>query len=585
MKTTIRVMQWSSALLLFGCGLFSGDPDSNPGGAAGAAGHAGNAGSAGVGGSGADGGSAGSGASAGSGGTGVDCESGVITAGNTRMRRMTRTEYNYTIRDLLGDSSNPASAFDVDEKHGKFANNSVVSVTNLQVEQYQKAAVEVSRTAKANMAQLLMCDPAAVGEDVCARTFIEEFGKRAYRKPVDDAEVEEFFALYKGAVMANGETEPFAARLALVIEAMLQSPVFLYRPVFGQAVAEQPNVVQLSAYEMASRLSYLMWSTMPDAALFQAAESGSLATVEGVRAEAQRMMEDDKFISTIESFHNQWLLLDSIGSVVKDADVYPDFTDTLREAMLRETKEFLVDVVIEGDGRLESLFTAGHTFVNAELAKVYGVPFTGTGDEWVRVELPASERAGILTQPGILATLAQSRYSSPVLRGVLLRENVLCHELPPPPPGVADTPPEVGPDATTRERYEIHMSDVTCKRCHEFIDGLGYGFEGFDGMGKFRTTENGKPINASGQITGTEEIDGPYNGHLELIDILSTSNEVRYCVEDLWMEYGLGHPIGKEDECSRQSIFDAFKASDFNVRELISAVVVSNAFRFSQVSQ
>ncbi len=515
-----------------------------------------------------------------------DCEDDIVVVGVTPMRRITRTEYNNTVRDLLGDETAPANAFLLDEKFGKFTNNSVAAITTLMFEKYQAAAIQLSTDAIARMDDLLPCDPIVVGEDACASTFIEVFGARAYRRPLEPDEAQGLFTVYDGAQVAPDGPDPFSGRIALVIEALLQSPGFLYRPALGDqtdGAGDDGDVVALTDYEVASRLSYMIWATMPDQSLFDAAAAGELSTRDEIAAEAARMMQDGKFVATVESFHNQWLRLDAISGVTKDAEIYPSFSEELREAMLRESQAFIKDVVIDGDSRLETLFTSNESFVNRELAELYGVPFTGASDEWVRVELPAEERAGMLTHVGVLATLATPNQSSPVMRGVMIRENILCQHLPPPPPGVSDSPPELGPDATTRERYEAHTQDPICASCHRLIDGIGFGFEHYDAVGRYRDVENGKPVDGSGEIEDAGSIDGEYDGAVELSRILGSSDEVRACVGELWMEYALGRPVVEDDKCSREAVYKDFVASDYQIRELITAVVGSDAFRYSGI--
>jgi hypothetical protein len=499
-----------------------------------------------------------------------------------RLRRLTRTEYDNTVRDLVGDTTAPADRFAVDETIGPFANNAIAPIATLMFEQYQDAAETLAARAVTKLATLLPCDPLATGEDACALQFIKAFGRRAFRRPLDAPEVEALRLVYANAWADLGEKPPFAARIRLVLSAILQSPSFLYRAESGTPVAGTTDVLRLGDYEMASRLSYFLWASTPDAALLDAAAAKTLSTPQGLRDQAARMMRDPKISGALGSFHVQWLGVDDLETTTKDAKVYPTFDDNVRKGMLTETRLFVDSVIRDGDGRLETLLASPVGFVTPALAPIYGVKYPGQGTDALKVPLAPAERAGLVTQAGFLATHAKSNQSSPVRRGVAVRERLLCQTLPPPPPNVNVVPPDPRPDATTRERFSQHTVDPTCAGCHKMIDPIGFGFEAYDGIGRFRRTDAGRPVDASGEIVGAGDLDGRFDGAVDLAGRLARSEQVRGCVGGLWLQFAIGRPTGPADACSTSTAMAEFAASGYDVRKLLLSIVATDAFRYGR---
>lgn len=537
------------------------------------------AGGVGVGGSGSTGaGGVGAGAAGGSGGgpTPIACDSAAATP-PLRARRLTRAEYDATVRDLLGDASGPAKGFSVDEKVGVFANNTIAPVTDLGVEQYQAAAEQLATTATepANLQRLLPC--ASTGDEACAVDFIRTFGKRAFRRPLVAEEVEDLRRLYAQAYADAGGGATFATRIKLIIQAILQAPSFLYRIEVGTPVLERPGVARLGDHELATRLSYLFWGTTPDADLLAAADAGRLATPAGIEAEARRLIASDRFGASVDSFHVQWLDLDHLSTAEKDPVLYPTFGPTLAGTMMNETKLFARDVVQKGDAKLRTLLTSPVAYVNKELAAIYGISYSGNAV--VRVALPATERAGLLTQAGFLTMHATRNQSSPIRRGLIVRQRLLCQTPPPPPPDVQVVAPDPKPGLTTRERFAEHVENPVCASCHQLFDPIGFGFESYDGVGTYRASEGDKPIDASGQLLATADADGPFNGAVELSARLAGSNEVQGCVVRLWLEYAVGQPLMDDQQCVVDGLRDAFVRSDGDMRALLLALAQSDAFR------
>lgn len=514
---------------------------------------------------------------------------GPISPGPTPIRRLTRVEYNNTVYQLLGDSSRPADAFPPDEEASGFDNQAnTLVVSPLLAEHYMNAAAQLAATHGPKLIEdLPHCLGNAVDADAChadADGFVRRFGKLAHRRPLLDGEVAAYLEVFEqGTALGDVPYSPQDG-LELVVETMLQSPYFLYRVEFGLAEPKDGDVVELTSYEIASRLSYLLWNTMPDAALFEAADADELRTPAQIEAQARRMIETPRAREAVKNFHRQWLRLDEIQPRIaangKDFDVYPDYRAKYLPMWRTETEAFLDHAIFEQDADVAALFTASYSFMNAELAEFYGVSGP-TDDEFVRVELDPSKYAGFLTQAGLLALHAKPDRSSPIHRGKFVREVLLCQS-PPPPPDVVPEAPTVDETKTTREQFTQHSEDDLCAGCHQMMDPIGFGFEHFDGIGRYRETEWGLAIDASGELLGTD-VNGTYDGVVELAQRLASSDQVKDCIVKQWFRFGYGRAETKEDTCSIDVIRQAFAAADYDVKELIVALTMTDAFRYRRM--
>lgn len=499
-------------------------------------------------------------------------------AGPTKLRRLTRSQYEHTVRDLLGLETTAAEGFAPDERVSAFKSNAVAPVGDLQVEQYMDAAEVVAGEATADLASLLPCDPAAIGEDACAEQWLRELAPRAYRRPLAQADIDRLMSVY-GTAKADAD---FQAGIKVALQGILQSPWFLYHVELGddatEAAAGEP--MPLSGHELASRLSYFLWDSMPDQALFDAASAGELATDEGIEAQVERMLDDPRAQQAIASFHLQWLGVDEIEGLEKAPEVFPEFDAQLAAAMKEDTARFVNYVLMEGDGRLETLLTGAFTLSeDPALLALYGVELPAGHVSGDPIPLPASERAGLLTQASVMAEHAHANQTSPVHRGQLVRENLLCQILPPPPPEVDNVPPDPDPNATTRERFNQHVEDPSCAGCHSLIDPLGFGFENYDAVGAYRTTEGELEVDASGEVIGTDANNGEFVGAVELSGMLAQTAEVRDCMARQWLRFSLGRLEDADDTCTMERLSTAFADSDYDVRSLIHEIVLSDAFR------
>jgi hypothetical protein len=488
------------------------------------------------------------------------------------LRRLTRQEYNRTIRDLLGDDSAPADRFPADEVSGGFGNNAaVLGVSPLLAEKYQEAAEALAARAVQDLGALVGCDPVRTGEEACARAFVERFGARAYRRPLTPTERDRLLAVF--AVGRTGGS--FGEGIEVTLRAILQAPAFIYRAEHGRPARPGEKLVGLTGHEVATRLSYFLWGTMPDARLFEAAARDALATPAQVAAQARQMLADPRARPAVVEFHRQWLGLAALDHLSKDREAYPEFDAPLAAAMAAETAAFVEDVVFGGAGTLGALLTSTRGFVSPALARLYGV---SGGDGRQPVTLPASERAGLLTQAGLLSVHALPDQSSPVHRGKMIREQILCDQMPPQPPNLMVSPPEVDPRRPTRERFAQHAEDPACSGCHRLMDPIGFGFEAYDGIGRFRTSDGGRAVDASGELVDTEDADGPFRGARELADRLAGSRDVRDCAATQWYRFAFGRLEGPGDECSLRGLRAAFDAAGGDVRELLVALTTTEAF-------
>ena len=453
------------------------------------------------------------------------------------MHRLTRLEYNNTVRDLLGVASEPADGF-VDG----------AAVGELLAEQMMQAAETLAT--EADVDALLPC---AARDAACADAFIREFGARAYRRPLDD----ETAALLSDVFAAGVD---FDDGIRLVIETMLQSPRFLYRvepASFGDGIAE------LDDFALASRLSYFLWRSMPDVALFAAAHAGSLRGDEALAAQVERMLVDPRAASAIADFHAQLLGLEALESIARDAALHPDFDDDIALAMRDEAIAFVSHTVLQQDGRLETLLTAPHQPPDPALAAYYGPAGLG-------------ERRGMLALGGVMTVLGKYDTTHPVARGLFVRSELLCQPMPPP-PDVDFEPPSYDPNATVQEQLALHRENPSCASCHAMIDPIGFGFEHFDGTGKYR-----QQIDARGEIVGSDDADGAFVGTTELSELLAASRQVHDCMAARWFAFAFGRD---GDACELAPLQEAFGAEGpqrGDVKALLAAIAMSDSFRFTQ---
>jgi hypothetical protein len=524
--------------------------------------------------------SSGGSVAAGTGGTTATGTGGVSASGapanctttpgtSVRVRRLTRSEFNQSVSDLLGKTLTPADAFPADTQADGYKNQAdVLIVTPLLAEALSSSAEELANTASASLSTLNSC--ASSGDDTCAKQMIKDLGKRAYRRDLIQEEQDGLFKVY-----TTGKTgADFKAGMGLVLQAIFQSPNFVYRTEIGSGKA-QNGVVTLTQQEIATELAYLVTGGPPDATLTAAAAAGSLTDANARAEQATRLLATALARPQTSTFFYQWLGVDNIETIQKDATMYPDFSAALATKMRTETGKFVESVVFDGDASLQTLLTANYTFADSTLAKLYGV--TASGSAFSKVTLDKTQRSGLLTQGSVLTTFAQSAQSSPVRRGKFVRTRLLCESLPKPPKDVNVNPPPPTTTNTTRERFAAHASG-TCATCHTLMDPVGFGFENFDGIGRYRSTDNGFPVDSSGELTGTQDANGKFNGVVELGQKLSQSAEVRACFVKNWFQFSMARLGATSDSCTVQTAFSKFLNGQETIRDLIVDIVRQNEF-------
>jgi hypothetical protein len=503
--------------------------------------------------------------------------------GRSPLRRLSNAEYRNTMADLLGDSptneamiATATQSFPSETESLGFRNNAdYLNVSTLVAQGYMDAAEQFLDPIATNPA-LLTCTPVAGAELDCAKTFITSFGKRVFRRPLSDAEVTQYSAIFSSSLT----TYDFATAIRSTAFALLQSPNFLYRVEFGAPVAGSAYT-QPSGYEMANRLSYLFWQSMPDQALFDAADSGQLGTPDQIKAQARRMLADPKASRLLEYF-DQWLGTDTLNTTfVRDATLYPNLDPNLVPLLQQETRAFVSDVLSRPDGSLTELLTAPYTFANAELATHYG--FAGpSSTDFVRVDTPG--RAGVLTQ-GMLLARDKATRTSIVRRGLKIRLDVLCETVDAPPPNVnvnLDTSDMSG--LSQRQRLEQHRQSPSCSGCHDLMDPIGVVFEGFDAVGRARTAdEQGHPVDTTSSLANTQDTNGPMNNPTDLGQLLAKSEEVKACYVTKSFRFFYGRDVETPDACSMAQLLKSFKGNAYSLSELLVALTQTDAFLYRSV--
>jgi hypothetical protein len=490
--------------------------------------------------------------------------------------RLTERQYRNNIEHLLG-APLPAPPLEPDTNPYLFFSIGAASTTvsELGVQQYEEAAELLTRAVfddPARREALVGCLPAGPA-DACIAGFIATFGRRAYRRPLTAEEQARWLGI--AGELANGDAWQ---GLRFAVAGMIQSPHFLYRVELGEPDPAEPTRRRYTSHEMASRLSFLMWNTGPDDLLLAAADQGTLLTEDGLLAEAERLLDDPRARTAIQEFFAQFLDLGRLDDIDRDLVRYPLFSPTMINSMRTEVQLLVDDLVHRRDGDIRGLFSTRNTFVNTELAALYGIQAEGaTAVTFVPVELPDDgPRAGMLTLGAFLTMNAHETENSPTARGKYVRARVLCQDVPAPPPDIdLNLEPKEGDEGKTlRERLEEHRSNPVCAGCHAFIDPPGYLFENFDPIGAWRTLDNGQPIDASGDLDGT-----PLTSARGLADILKDDKRVGRCmVTQLYR-----HAIGRREVGSERTGLDAvnagFDESGNRFRDLLLTLVTSEVFR------
>jgi hypothetical protein len=505
----------------------------------------------------------------------VDCTKG-HDPGAVGLRRLNRTEYKNTIRDLVGIDFKPTDDFPADDVGYGFDNiGDVLTISPLLMEKYLAAAEQIAELAfkkSATKARLLPRQPGAKDDhQEVARAILEPFVKRAYRRTPLPDEVERI-ARFVALAEKNGDS--FARGVQLAVQATLASPHFLFRVERTPRAKGNESVFHVSDYELASRLSYFLWSSMPDDELFSLAESKTLREENHLEQQVRRMLRDPRSRALTDNFAGQWLQIRSVQAATPDKAAYPAFDETLRQAMIRETELFF-DAIVQEDRSVLDFLDADYTFVNERLAKHYGLANV-KGPEFRKVSLTSTPRRGVLTQASVLTVTSNPTRTSPVKRGKWILENILDTPPPPPPPDVPELDDAKELKGSLRQRMEQHRTNALCASCHQRLDPLGFGFENFDGIGRWREREGTFAIDASGTLPGGQSFKGP----LELVSILKGREaEFRRCLSDKLLTYALGRGLEHYDRCAVDDICTAVQREQNRFSSMVLAIVKSEPFQ------
>ena len=496
----------------------------------------------------------------------LDC-TGPRDPGRVTIRRLNRAEYDNTIRDLLGVDFKPAKDFPADDVGYGFDNiGDVLSLPPLLMEKYVAAAEQAvdQAWAKPEIRKKLAPRGRRGGGGGSLADSLKRFASRAWRRPAKDEEVKRLLALAK---RSRDQGDPSDVATKLAFQAVLVSPWFLFR------IEEDRDTQQLSEHELAARLSYFLWSSMPDDELAKLADKGGLRA--GLEAQVRRMLKDPKARALADNFAMQWLNLRPLASFSPDPKRFPAYSARLRKAMLRETSEFFMHVVKEDRPVLDFL-AADYSFLNADLARHYGIKGV-KGVAFRKVSLAGTPRGGVLTHASVLAVTSNPTRTSPVKRGKWVLDNILGTPPPPPPPDVPELKEGGELKGTLREQMEQHRKDPACATCHAKMDPLGFGYENFDAIGMWRAQDEGKhKIDASGVLPDGSKFDGP--AQLRKV-LLARKEQFTRCLADKMLTYAIGRGTERADRCSIEETAKAVAESGHKFSELVLQIVKSDPFQ------
>lgn len=496
------------------------------------------------------------------------------------VRRLSHSQYNNTVRDLLNDRTQPANRFPKEDFVRGFKNQTEgLGISPLQAEAYSKAAERLAVAAfrGGDHLGLLPREPSSLGDEPCAKEFVEQFGRKAFRRPLTEEESSAYTSLFLADAARTGD---YLSGGRLVIEAMLQSSHFLFR-------VERGPDSPFEQYEMASRLSYFLWDTMPSEEMFQAAGAGEFSSVEQVESWARDLLADPRARISMEEFLAQWVRFDRVLEATRSRQ-FREFSTETAAAMVEETTRLFNHLVWE-DENFMKFYTADYTFLSSELAGIYDMPVPPS--EFARVSYPIdSGRSGVLGHGSFLVATSKPSETSPTERGMFVRNHFLSHEVPAPPPGVSTSLPEMTEEKpmTNRERLAIHLNSEACASCHRLIDPIGFGFEQYNPIGSFQkqmslvvgSGRDGKEIelelDTSAYIQGIADSD--FSTPKELGRVLATSETSQRAIVKQLFRYAFGRQETSADKPVIDAALGDFRHSDFRFRELIISLVTSQLF-------
>jgi hypothetical protein len=496
------------------------------------------------------------------------------------LRRLTEAQYAAAVKDLLGPSVTVPSELEPDRRDLSFTTIGAYQTTTSPngVEKYRLAAFNLARqafrTPQAAMA-LVGCAP-TTPSDPCVEAFLKAFGRRVFRRPLVAAELADWKQVIATTTTESGSV---ATGLEFALAAFLQAPSFLYVSELGEPDPGDATRLRYTSWEMAGRLSFALWGTTPDGAMLDAAEKGELVTAAGVAAQAARLIASPRAREALAAFFGESYGYDELPTTSRDKAAFPKFDQALLPAMKVELDRTLTELATRPEGAFMDALDTRQTFVNKALGAFYGVATVPPGTDFVRAEYPASgPRAGLATFPAVLTAHGYTARTSPTMRGLFVRERLLCQRVPAPPDNV-DTNLEKNPAAamakTMRERLARHSTDPQCSACHAFFDPLGLSLEGFDGVGAARTTENGVMLDLKAELDGK-----PYSGGRELGALLKADPRAADCVARELYRFATGHADTEGERPVVSELGARFRAGGQKVTSLLADLVASAGFRF-----
>lgn len=500
--------------------------------------------------------------------SGLDCE---VSPGPTPMRRLSSFEWQNAVRDLFTGVTLPDVSGDLagDNIIERFDNHhGAQDVLDAQANGFMLAAERISEAATASLENLLVCEQASAGDPACAWSYLEALAGRAFRRPLQEDERER---LRSGFEAAAAEL-PLRDAVRYGVELVVQSPQFLYRI---ETPTRGPGT--LDDHQLAQRLSFLLWASVPDAELRAHADQGDLHTPSVWREQVDRMMADDRSrASFLHMFHLAYDL-GGVAQAEKDSDKHAALTQEIASAMQRETDLFLQEVLFDEDATFATLFTARHAYRNEALDRFYGRN-EASGDAFVRVAVDQRRAGGLLTLGGPMVLTGGRVDPDPIVRGAWVRVALMCEALPAPPPDVPVLQ-ERAPGQSVREQHEAHFSSPACKGCHELIDYIGFGLQNLDSIGRWRDTDNGAPIDAQGALLDVNTGDNiAFDGPGELAALLSKSQSVRSCLAGNLFRFAFGRSPEAKDQCLIDRLTVALDHEETRFADLVRALTVSTTF-------
>ena len=501
-----------------------------------------------------------------------------ITAPPPPVPRLTQEQYRNSLRDVFGDAIDLPAQLEPDIEAGLFfqVGAGISTISGRGVEQYEEGAYRIAAQVLSEELRddYVSCTPSGTVDSDCAAEFIEEYGLRLWRRPLTTDEIDRIVLVADGAAEVLGD---FYSGLEYGLATLLQSASFLFREELGEPHPDVEDVQRYTDYEMASRLSYFLWNTTPDEELLQAAANGELTTEEGLLEQATRMMDSPHVREGIRNYFFELFSFHHLEDIVKDPNIYDQFSDDFGHSAMEETLRLLEYMVFDADADFRDVMTTRTTFLNNRLATLYRVR-SPSRDGFGQIELPEEAgRRGILGHASLLALESHPVSTSPTLRGLFVREVLLCQEIPSPPANVDTSIPEPSGEAPTlRDRVAEHLEVAACAGCHLLMDPIGLGLENFDGIGRFRDLDNGVTIDATGDLDGTE-----FEDALGLAEAIRNHPEYAGCVTRNLMRYGTGVIESRETENAQDYLTGMFERSGYSFQTLMLEFIMSPAFRWA----